>query len=116
MKCLRFDTALLITASLSLAGLIGTSSLAVNVEELSCLSDCNPEYPNHLVQQNIQGSSVIRFVLNLSGKPMSVRLAESSGNSELDNAAIEAVKKMRFTPPPRRRLQRARLRITFIRR
>ncbi len=112
MKRLRIDTALLMTASLSLASLIGTSSLAVNAEGLTCLSDCNPEYPRRLFAQGVQGRPVIRFVLDPSGRPMIVGVAQSSGNSELDNAAIQAVKKMRFTPPGRRFL-RVRMRIIF---
>ncbi len=52
------------------------------------------------------------FVLDPSGRPMNMQLAESSGNSDLDSGAIEAVRKMRFASPGNRPLG-VRMGITF---
>jgi TonB family protein len=90
----------------------GLDTGEVDGENLSCLSSCEPEYPRRLQARGVQGRPVIRFVLDPSGRPMNMQLAESSGSRDLDSAAIEAVRKMRFAPPGSTPL-RVRMGITF---
>ncbi|MFB2976523.1 TonB family protein [Microseira sp. BLCC-F43] len=90
----------------------GGDATEVDGEGLNCLSSCKPEYPRRLAQRGVEGRPVIRFVLDPSGRPMNMQLAESSGDRDLDGAAIEAVRKMRFAPPGSRPL-RVRMGITF---
>ncbi len=90
----------------------GAGTDEVDGAGLSCLSSCQPEYPRRLAQRGVEGYPVIRFVLDPSGRPTNMEVAQSSGNRELDGAAIEAVRKMRFAPPGSRPL-RVRMGITF---
>jgi TonB family protein len=90
----------------------GLDTGEVDGENLSCLSSCEPQYPRRLQARGVQGRPVIRFVLDPSGRPMNMQLAESSGSRDLDSAAIEAVRKMRFAPPGSTPL-RVRMGITF---
>lgn len=64
---------------------------------LRCISECKPQYPSNV--QNVEGRPEVRFVVESDGSTTDPELAQSSGNSELDQAAIEAVQKMRFAPP-----------------
>lgn len=77
-----------------------------------CLSNCNPEYPSSLADKNIEGRPVVRFVVEADGNPAEAELAQSSGNSELDQAAVAAVQEMRFAPPENGR-RAVRLAINF---
>ena len=90
----------------------GGDATEVDGEGLNCLASCKPQYPRRLAQRGVEGRPVVRFVLDPSGRPMNMQLAESSGNGDLDSAAIEAVRKMRFAPPGSRPL-RVRMGITF---
>ncbi|HAA33664.1 MAG TPA: hypothetical protein DCE56_45455, partial [Cyanobacteria bacterium UBA8553] len=74
----------------------GAGTDEVDGAGLNCLSSCEPEYPRRLQAQGVQGRPVIRFVLDPSGRPMNMQVAESSGSRDLDREAIEAVRKMRF--------------------
>lgn len=42
---------------------------------------------------------MVRFVVETDGSPAEAELAQSSGNSELDQAAVAAVQEMRFAAP-----------------
>ncbi|OKH37853.1 hypothetical protein NIES2119_11910 [[Phormidium ambiguum] IAM M-71] len=64
---------------------------------LRCVSDCTPDYPSDV--ENLEGRPVVQFVVEADGSTANPQLAESSGNSKLDQAAVEAVRKMRFAPP-----------------
>ncbi|MFB2839030.1 TonB family protein [Floridanema evergladense] len=63
---------------------------------LRCVSGCEPEYPSDL--EFVEGRPVVLFVVQADGSTMNPQLVESSGNSQLDRAAMEAVQKMRFAP------------------
>ena len=64
---------------------------------LRCVSECTPDYPAGV--ENLEGRPVVQFVVEADGSTADPQLAESSGNSKLDQAAVEAVRKMRFAPP-----------------
>ncbi|MBE9225064.1 TonB family protein [Phormidium sp. LEGE 05292] len=64
---------------------------------LRCVSQCNPDYPPDV--ENLEGRPVVQFVVEADGSTADPQVAESSGNSRLDRAAVEAVQKMRFAPP-----------------
>jgi TonB family protein len=63
---------------------------------LRCVSGCEPEYPSDL--EFVEGRPVVVFVVQADGSTTNPQLVESSGNSQLDRAAMEAVQKMRFAP------------------
>ncbi|WP_343671710.1 energy transducer TonB [Paraburkholderia heleia] len=56
--------------------------------------DCNipaPDYPEASKRRGESGTSVVRFVVGLSGKIESVQLQRSSGYTRLDEAALAAI-------------------------
>ncbi|MBQ8699054.1 MAG: energy transducer TonB [Schwartzia sp.] len=57
-----------------------------------------PEYPYSAQRKNIEGTVVVRFLLNKDGGVDDVDVAESSGNDALDRAALEAAEGFSFSP------------------
>ena len=60
-----------------------------------------PDYPKGARQRGEQGDVTLEIVVSESGYVGDVRVASSSGYSELDEAAVKAVKSARFTPAKR---------------
>lgn len=61
-----------------------------------------PEYPAIAKQAGIQGKVIVQILLDLDGSVMQTRVARSSGNQALDDAAAEGAKKFKFTPAKQR--------------
>lgn len=61
-----------------------------------------PVYPEAVRTAGIEGSAVIEALLDLDGTVMDARVLKSSGNQQLDEAAIEAAKLAKFTPAMQR--------------
>ena len=57
-----------------------------------------PQYPEIALQTNQEGFATVTFSLALDGSVSNVKLAGTSGNRLLDQAAVDAVKSSRFTP------------------
>ena len=57
-----------------------------------------PVYPRIARESGWEGTVLIRVAVQPDGSPESVRIRRSSGHAVLDNAAVEAVKKWRFSP------------------
>ena len=75
-----------------------------------------PDYPKGARQRGEQGDVTLEIVVSESGCVDDVRVASSSGYSELDEAAVKAVKSARFTPAKRGRQavsSTARITLTF---
>src|SRR3546814_11928533 len=66
-----------------------------------CSSDLNPapRYPVESRRLREQGTVAIKVLVGPEGTVQELKLAESSGNSRLDKAALSAVRKWRFAPP-----------------
>lgn len=62
------------------------------------LSKTNPRYPLGPRSRNITGTSIVKLLVNDKGRVESAQLAGSSGNGELDEAALECVYKWKFSP------------------
>lgn len=60
-------------------------------------------YPPDLYRDGVEGTVVLRLFVDESGTlvPDSTQIAEGSGYSELDSAALEGVAEMRFAPARR---------------
>ena len=56
--------------------------------------DRNLVYPPIARQRNVEGVAGVSFVIDSSGKIVSIALKSSSGSSILDNAAVSLIKKM----------------------
>ncbi|MBJ9977639.1 energy transducer TonB [Pseudomonas sp. S75] len=57
-----------------------------------------PEYPALALRRNWQGTVLLRVHVLASGKPGEVQIQQSSGRSQLDDAALAAVKRWSFAP------------------
>jgi TonB family protein len=53
-------------------------------------------YPTAPWRDNIEGRAVVRAIIDTTGAPKDVRIAVSTGNAELDAAALESVRKSKF--------------------
>lgn len=60
-----------------------------------------PEYPEIAQQNNWEGRVVVKAYINADGSVGEVQVAKSSGHSELDEAALAAVKRTKFEPAKR---------------
>lgn len=57
-----------------------------------------PRYPRNALRSGIEGTVQVLVDVGPDGTPTSVSLAAGSGNRELDRAALDAVRRWRFTP------------------
>src|SRR4051812_338590 len=57
-----------------------------------------PVYPAEALQKRIEGTVVMRAMISDQGKVDTLSLYRSSGNLELDTAALTAVRRWRFRP------------------
>ena len=62
------------------------------------LSGARPSYPNVQRNREVQGSVAIRMVVGPGGSVESAGVVGSSGNGQLDSAALSAVYSWRFSP------------------
>ncbi|MEM0897700.1 MAG: energy transducer TonB [Verrucomicrobiota bacterium] len=57
-----------------------------------------PAYPRNALRNRIQGTVYVLITVNSSGRAASVSISRSSGNRDLDNAALSAARRTRFNP------------------
>jgi protein TonB len=60
-----------------------------------------PEYPPRCLRMGIEGVVKVRVLVGEDGRPQEMTVARSSGDSGLDTAAMDAVKKWVFEPAMR---------------
>jgi protein TonB len=60
-----------------------------------------PVYPPRCLRSGIEGVVKVRVLVGENGRPQEVSLAKSSGESLLDEAALQAVKDWVFKPAMR---------------
>jgi TonB family protein len=58
-----------------------------------------PQYPPDWAAAGVSGSVVLDLLIDLSGKPVAITVAQSTGSTQLDAAALTAAKSWRFAPP-----------------
>jgi protein TonB len=72
---------------------VGTKTAAViNANE------CRPEYPAAAERDELEGTSVVSFLVGTDGRVKQSRVDKSSGYKVLDNAAIAAFSRCKYTP------------------
>ncbi|MCY3678409.1 MAG: energy transducer TonB [Gemmatimonadetes bacterium] len=64
-------------------------------------SESPVEYPIELWDQDVEGSTVVRVLVNREGGVDSVAVVESSGHAALDSAALLGARGMEFEPARR---------------
>jgi TonB family protein len=67
-------------------------------QRLRCVENCRAKYPDSLKGKEVQGEPKLLVDVDANGNVSNVRLKKSSGNAELDAAAIEQAKKVRMSP------------------
>jgi len=60
-----------------------------------------PQYPPRALQRGESGTVVVRVDVDAAGNPAGVTVIERSGSRDLDRAALQAVRRWRFTPAMR---------------
>jgi periplasmic protein TonB len=67
----------------------------------SLASNRKPDYPQEARRRGLQGKVLLHVEVSPQGMPLSVAVATSSGYGPLDQAALVAVERWRFTPATR---------------
>jgi periplasmic protein TonB len=62
------------------------------------LSSPAPRYPRSARYRHAEGLVLVRAMISPQGSVMEVQLARTSGSRDLDESAVEAVQKWRFSP------------------
>lgn len=63
------------------------------------VSRAAPKYPSRALKKGTEGWVQVSFVIDTTGKPANIRVVDAKpNNGTFDNAAINAVKKWRFSP------------------
>ncbi len=60
-----------------------------------------PRYPPAAIRRRMEGEVVLRVLVGLDGSPLKVEIERSSRFRELDQSAMQAVKKWKFNPEVR---------------
>jgi len=75
---------------------VATAPLLLNVEEVE--EAIASEYPEQLRRDGVVGTARLRLLVDTDGIPAEVRLLESSGYPQLDEAAARVAVVLRFSP------------------
>ena len=67
---------------------------------VKCLSCPKPKYPRRALQQGVEGEPKVLITINDNGRVQAVELKRSSGNAEIDRAALEASRRSLFQAIP----------------
>lgn len=57
-----------------------------------------PQYPAAAVEMGVQGTVILEARVNILGKPTALRILQTSGSADLDQAAVAAVQAWEFEP------------------
>jgi periplasmic protein TonB len=60
-----------------------------------------PRYPESARRQGVEGTALLKVRVTEQGRVEAVQLERSAGHPDLDQAAIEAVRRWRFEPARR---------------
>lgn len=66
--------------------------------EPRALNDPALEYPSSAYEAGVEGTAKVSFSVSADGKVEDVRVADSSGDSRLDQAAMDYARRLRFRP------------------
>ncbi|WP_019601576.1 energy transducer TonB [Teredinibacter turnerae] len=71
------------------------------------------DYPAHLKKRKVQGVVVVRFTINATGEILHKAIKKSSGNTELDQAALDVLDKANPLPPIPAEMKRTKLTLSL---
>ena len=84
-------------SSSSVAQTVGTTP----IKPARPISNPNPMYPPDAVRQGLEGRVILSVTISFTGKVTRVTVAASCGHQLLDQAALDAVRRWRFSPATR---------------
>ncbi|MEO0206695.1 MAG: energy transducer TonB [candidate division WOR-3 bacterium] len=61
-----------------------------------------PVYPQLAAKAGIEGKTVVKMLVDIDGSVIAVEILKSSGNTMLDESAVNAAKQSKFTPAKQR--------------
>ncbi|WP_313248461.1 energy transducer TonB [Stenotrophomonas acidaminiphila] len=96
MKAHLLPGSLVTALLLSACGASGPAAPVVAPTEVAAVQTPPPDYPVELACSGVGGQSVLKVVVGPQGTPTEVALLTSSGNSQLDDAAIQRVREWKF--------------------
>ncbi|ACK70811.1 TonB family protein [Gloeothece citriformis PCC 7424] len=67
-------------------------------EGIRCISECQPDYPS--VLNGVEGSAGVQIVVDANGNGVSFTLSKPHSNAQINQQALLAARKMKFTAPP----------------
>jgi len=76
-----------------------TPSGPIEATDADFINRVTPDYPDMAKEENIQGDVTVRITIGPSGQVISAEISESSGNAQLDAAALKAARESTFKPP-----------------
>ncbi|TXI84734.1 MULTISPECIES: energy transducer TonB [unclassified Cupriavidus] len=76
---------------------VNAAPRAVGIGEIQC-SQPSPTYPRQSIRLNETGTTMVRVTIDEGGRIAKSSISSSSGSSRLDDAALEAVRRMRCQP------------------
>jgi TonB family protein len=69
-----------------------------SVEAAKLITKVQPIYPESAKSAGVKGTVVLRAVIGMNGKPLSLRVMNSQVDPDLARSAVEAVSQWRYTP------------------
>jgi TonB family protein len=73
-------------------------SVGGSVQAAKIITKVQPIYPEFARSAGISGTVVLRAVIGMDGKPLSLRIVNSQIDPDLAHSAVEAVNQWRYTP------------------
>jgi TonB family protein len=73
-------------------------SVGGSVQAAKIITKVQPIYPESARSAGISGTVVLRAVIGMDGKPLSLRIVNSQIDPDLAHSAVEAVNQWRYTP------------------
>jgi TonB family protein len=91
------STALILTLSAGYAAWAAQPPPAEEVDEQATYNSLKPpKYPQAAIDAKAEGQVVLRVLVTATGEAEQVEIEQSSGAAELDQSAIDAVRKWKF--------------------
>jgi protein TonB len=67
-------------------------------EGISCISNCEPEYPSEL--EGLEGAAGVKLTIDPDGNVVAAELADADDHSQINREALLAARQMQFSSPP----------------
>ena len=78
-----------------------TAAIVMPSSSAAYLNNPRPNYPSISRRMGEQGKVMLRVFVNAQGQPEQIQIQQSSGFDRLDKAAVDAVRRWKFTPGSR---------------